>query len=464
MAQTNEIRTIITADNKQFKAGIKESTALVKDFGNKATQSFNILGKALTAAFAGGQVISYLKKGYESLDRMTASADRLGIASENFQLLEYAARRSDVEIGTLEGTLKKFRQSVANGGNFKLFSNLGLDQTKLQLMDTGDAFQLFISKIKTLSTSQQIDLAKQLGIRGFQDIISLVNSDMDAFNKKFKELGGAVNVDGFDEIDRAMDDLETRLVRYQRQFLVTFGTPAVKVLDALSKEMSVAFGSAPSSSKNNLNFKGEGITHFVGNVPTLPDMSGIFGKKGVDNQASSASSNAANAASSSILKLSNASETASAALGKFKELDLKEALGLGGISGQSYLAGILKPQEQITDQRFNDLANQLQQNVANGGSGFGMNNETILASMKAIAREYNGGSDGMKTNQGMKEAISLLEEKLKAAQPKDQKVVVELKYDQNGIIKAVVESASVMKVAGEVVEKLASQEAQSTGY
>ena len=481
MAQTSELLTLITADNSQFREKIAESAAAAKEFGNTLTESFEKAKGLLAGGIIGGEVIAQLKEGYESIDNMVASANKLGISTDGFQLLEYAAKRTNVEMGSLETSIAKMRLSLSREGSDKPLAALGLDRDSLNKMGTEQAFEEVISKLKTLDSAAQIDIGTKLFGRGFQQILNIVNGNMKEFNDNFKALGGAVPVDGFEDADKKIKDLDQSLLQLQRTMFLTFGAPAIAGLSAFTNfihESSNGLGNMMTKLDNHIQgaYDPNAVRQNAPR-PTDPLLAGIanatFGgqkqnqdKFHTDSLSEQASVSGVSQASASMFKLVDASSAVSgafhAAAAKFAEVDLKKFLGLDGQSGKEYLSSILKPVEQVKDKDFTDIANEIRNNVQMGIPNNSVSTQSDLAQLKAIANSYNGGEAGT-SNSGMQNAVQELTKLVNATIVKPQTVTVELKYDQNGIIKAFASSSGAMKVVGNAVESLFAQGATGAG-
>ncbi len=212
MAKTNELITTITANNKQFLQSIGQSAKAAKEFSATATTSFEKVGKALATVFVANEAASFLKEGYESLERLNESAKRVGVSAESFQFLEYAAKQADVNIGDLESTFKRLNLSIARGDKVQTisdaFSQLGLSAKQLQALKPDEAFVKIFEAIKKLPRNQQIDIGTILGGKNFQQSLPLINEDLGKLAQRFRDLGGAVSLNGFEDLDGKVKDID----------------------------------------------------------------------------------------------------------------------------------------------------------------------------------------------------------------------------------------------------------------
>ncbi len=469
MALISELKTLITADNKQFKAIVNDTISQSKKIG----AAFNNLGKGLAVAFAGIGGISLFKSMYEDLDRLTASADKLKISAESFQFLEYAARRSDIEIGTLEMGIRKLRLSLGKAasdqGITDALKKLNLSASELKSLSIDEAyFKIAEALGQVKDSAEQARLGTVLMGKSFQEQTELVNGNIKELKKNFADIGGAANVSAFGNIDRQMDDLVTKSDIFKRNFFLAFGPSTLSLLNGLTSSVSkISNGISQGATATSQLFGGG---YDPNAAPSYADLSeGINQYNRRQQRASAQSSMSTTGVSEATIKGANqglevlavASTAASAALRKVGESDLKTLLGITNTSGADYLSSILTPIKQVEDSRFTEIASQLRDNIASGTTGFGANNQTLIASLKSIVQENSSGLNAGESNSGMVNALKDLQDatmNLKSS----QKVIIELKYDQNGIITAFTSSSAFGAKAAEVVQNLASQEARAT--
>lgn len=464
MAQENTILTHITAENAGFKAKMAESTAVAKQFGATLTESFSKARNMLAGGLVGSALLSELKESYESIDRIGTSAGKLGISTDGFQMLAYAAKRSDVEIGALENSIKKLRINLSRQGSTDALAALGLNRDSLNKMGTEQAFEVVIDKLKELDDASKIDIGTKLFGKNFQEILLLVNNDIKTLKQNFNELGGAVDLTGFDEIDRKVNDLDTKLTQMKQKFFMLFGGPLVEAASAGLDATQYAAKSVSGALDLKKAFSFSGGKAQDGNIFGLErlqkgDARLSGGLAGAD------ASSAIRQASDGLFKLVDASsaldgafKTATASLAS---VDLKELLGLGGQSGKDYLSSILTPVQEIVDKDFTEIATSIRDSIQRGVPTNSVSVQSGLASLKDIARSYNGVGDGQ-SNSGMLNAVDELTKKINATIVKPQQVEITLTYDQNGIIKAFAGSSDAARIVGNVVQQIAQKEAATT--
>lgn len=490
MAQTSELKTIITAENKQFLQSIGQASLAAKEFGTGVAASFSKL-KGFGTLLAAGAGSALISNGLNSIDKLAASADKLGISAESFQFLEFAAKRADMEVGDLELSMRKLNLSISRSNTTEFanaFKRLGLDADKLKSMKIDQAFYSVISALQKLSKSDQIDIGTKLFGKNFQNMSELTQSNINKLLETFKKAGGAVNIEGFEKIDEKIDVISTKWTRFKRNFTLNFVGPTLDYFDKLAdkidrmespRTLAKAQNAGGSALDNTFNrafasnsFKGPDLpSNILGPLGTLTDKLIKF----VDPYGSGASDTAGNAASKvskQLVDMGHSADIAASALKGVGQGDastkLKKLLGIDQSSGEDYLKGVLPDLKQVSDPYFNSLLKDFQNNISSGtgnGTGAGgfssLNNEAILSSLKQRVDEILPNEGESKS--GMINAVNALTETYRKAQStQPQKVVVEIKADKDGILKAVAYSQTVQTILNNTVKALTSSEAQAT--
>jgi hypothetical protein len=464
MTQENVLLTRIVADNAQFKARLDDAVSAARSFGNKVSESFSKAGGILAGVAIGKETLSTFKDGYDSIDKLTASAERLGISSKNFQYLEFAAKRSDVEMGSLEATIKKLRISLSDTSKSPLFSQLGLDQAKLKLMDTSEALSLIYDSMKNLDEYSRVNIGTKLFGKNFQDTISLARQGMKGFREDLNKLGGPVDTSGFDAVDKRVDELTTKYENFKRRLFLNYGAPlvdtantALDVLDGdygynkdhLAQVSSMRIGGEVGKDLPDASTSVFNSQHSLGD---MPDVAGWMGKLGVAMQS----------LSSNLDETGGAASVAAAALREMGNGEvLNKTLGIGGQSGQEYLNSILTPQKEITDKNFTEIANEIKSLMAEGATLNGVQIQSDLASLKSIAHSYDGLQNG-DSNAGMIRAYELLQKQITDAAGARGSNELKITVDEGGMMRVFASSSGAMKIVGDVVQNIAQKEASST--
>lgn len=456
------LNTDITANNEQFKKTVNDTKKVAKSLNEQLYKDLKALG-------IGATITKVFKDGYEGLDRMTASAEKLGISAQSFQFLEYAAKRSDISIDSLEMSLRKLRLSLSKAApkNDPLAA-LGLSRSDLQSMNIDSAFEKVIGALQKIDQAQQIDLGTKLFGKNFQDLMELAHGDLSQLKKEFDAVGGAIDVSGYAALDKQVDDLTQSYLQLSRQFFLTFGPPVFATINAFSSAMkgisvvSNGIGEGATATRNLVagQYNPNDMMFGLNDPVFMRQRRNAVAPPLATNSSAGAS---AAAAGTSILKLADAATVATAAFKNLgAKLNLKDFLGLTPQSGQDYLSSILTPITQVQDEYFTKAANNIRDYVASGADLQGVKVQSSLAFARSIANSYNNPGEGL-TNSGMMNAITELTNLVNKAEPKMNKdVTIKLDYDQNGIIKAVIGSDQFGNISGQIVRSITSKEAAST--
>ena len=491
MTQTSELSTIITANNKQFLQSISQAGLAAKEFSTTAIANFSRLNGIFAGITAAGGLTIALKEGYQSLDKLNASAERLGTSSASFQFLEYAAKRSNVEIETLEGGLRKLSLSIVKGLNGdstkqSAFKELGIDLQKIKNLNIDQQFEIISTALNKLSRPDQIRLGTEIMSRNFQALFQIVHANLGEFRKNFNDLGGAVDTKGFDELDIKIKNIDERWTQFKRRLTLNVVGPTLDYFDKLAEK--IAKMEAPRLVAKAQNASADVFTQLAsmstinGNLPNLPsNILQQFGNS-IDKltsfldpykQSKDSSANAAVSAAASLTRLTDASGIAAEALrgiGEGTALNkLKSLLNLSPESGADYLKNnTAAGPKQYTDDYIKQLLADFQANImadpygTNADKGFGsrLNNESILSSLQNYSNSLNGSGEN---TQGLNSAIKELTDTYKKVNTNpQQQVVIELKYDENGVVKLFSNSPLVKQAMNNTIAAYASLEAQST--
>lgn len=184
----------ITANNAQFLKKIKESEIGVGLLAKKAeagTKFLDNLFKAAGAVF----FVNKIKDAVEKLGELQDTSEKLGISAEQIQGLGIAAEQAGTNFEAVSAAIGKGTISIgkANAGSEELqdtFSKLGLSYQELAQLSPD---QQFIAIGKALSQVENRTERTTLGIKlfgkGFKEVSTLIDTDIQGNIDKFKELG-----------------------------------------------------------------------------------------------------------------------------------------------------------------------------------------------------------------------------------------------------------------------------------
>lgn len=473
MAETAKLLTKIMADNAQFKSQLKEASSAARKFHSETTSLFKEVGRGFLAAFSIGAVLSTLKATSEEIDNMAASAKKLDISTQSFQSLEYAAKRSDVEIGTLEQGIKRLRTSATqalsgNQGIIAGFQKAGISVKDLN-KPVDELYRMLSEGIKGKSANQQVSIVNALfGGRQGQEQLNLLRNDLKGLNAEFDDLGGALSdldIAKFDEMDRATDRVAQTVKRSLQNSLIALSPIITKLADGFVY-MAKDFESISQRINDSIDrIKGSGYN------PNAMDQFQDNGKVSTYVNyrrrvpaAKSSSIGGDIISSIDVLAkgfgaLSAAAEGSTQALKALGQGTLKDLFGINDTSGKQYLSQILTKRPQAMDATFTKLVNEMKDIVEGGGNVQGVRFQSDLALAKSIAQQYGFNKDV--DSSGMRNAIAAITKASDMlANPNRKEVTVIVKVKDNEFISAVVDSSKFVDSVTDVAVKAADNAAR----
>ena len=512
----SRLETLITADNKQFLKAIKDSQAEAKKLSNTlkndvansaksantqvsasfrkvqseistttklaqtAGHALKDVGKSLIAGFVGVGIIETFKSIGEGIDNTIASANKLDISVKTFQALSYAAKQTDTDISTLEMGLTKLRTVLAAAKPGDTIAGLSTD--KLKLKDVASAYLDIANSVNKMGNEYDRvrALNEAFGAKGGQAQANLVRSGA-GFASEFLASGKGLNekdVAIFDKLDEETKRLASSIQDNLQKAFIDLAPAIIGLGNALSflgsrvaagiAEISRGIGEGASAARDAILGDGVGQTNF-GKESTIQNMvaqAAFDSRRGASSipnlKNGSQVATVINDVGEQMTKLAAAAIGATAGLTSVAKASINSALGLNGSDGQQYLNNILKPQEQVQDKSFNAIANQLKSDIASGADVRGVRVQSGIASLNSIANSYKGNNDGRDAS-GLIGAAKILTDATKNIN-ENKEVKIKLEYDQNGIIKAVIDNPRVTATIQNATKALTANEAQATGF
>ncbi len=177
------------------------------------------------------------------IDAMAHSAEKLGIGTEAFQALSYAAFKADTDISSVEGSLVKLVKSLSDtdkegnaanaalkrmGINANEFKHLGLDQ---QLLKLSDGFKTLPAGAAQIQTS--LDLFGRAGAGN----LNLLQSNIRQVTARFKELGyglSTLDIEKVRMLDDAMEDLSAKNTGFLNHLTADLAEPFSVLINSIT--------------------------------------------------------------------------------------------------------------------------------------------------------------------------------------------------------------------------------------
>lgn len=547
MAQNAKLQTDITANADQFVREIIRSKKQVADLASTiqtkyglsakqaaatASQAFSRMQREISATnrvlkqsssllkmlakdfliIAGpAALVGAVKSVVDSIDDMTASASKLGVTTDQFQFLQYAAERSDVAISSVQSAIGRLKVNLGSGKRDNLLKLMGLDPQSLSSKGPAQAFAEVAKAISGItSETDRAYAANQLFGKAGIEIMNLLRANFKDFKNEYNYLDinlSEKDLKKFSQLDRAFNQLAFTLGSKWKKAILTLApaitlftdaiTGAINLFSKLSSKIlniPISVAKAARDLKNkydasadlkSFNYavamasrftkSGDAIVPGEGSVQNqlIPNVFGL--QKTLKTRNDIAQGNGPTVTAGVML------DAGKAATKSLKELaesakqsggELRALLGLdtSGL-GKSYLSQILTQKPQAMDEDFNRLINNIRDDIAAGGTSF---NGTLDQRLK-IAEDWANRMGGLSidergnfsetSNTAAKAAV----EELKKAAANDgmlgkSEVVINIKADKNGMIKALAESPDGKRIMVGWVKEAAAKEASSTGF
>lgn len=212
----------LLAKTGSFETDINRSAKLAAKRAQEIDQAFKRAGVAIGAALAAGAGAAAiaLKSTIDRMDEMSKSAQKVGLPTEEFSKLSYAAGLADVSTESLVGALGKLTKSQAAALNStseqaKVFNALGISIKNADgsLRGSSDVLADFADRFQQLKGSPEAMAAGfSLFGRSFQELIPLLKdgggSIRDA-GDELQKMGGVLSTDA----GKAAEDFNDNLTR-----------------------------------------------------------------------------------------------------------------------------------------------------------------------------------------------------------------------------------------------------------
>ena len=184
----SEIKMKMSLDSSGVKSGINKATESVKGFATTSMERLKKVGNFFkTGLVVGGGFLVGIKKSIDGMVEMKRSADRLGVSTESFQKLSFAAKQTGVDTDRLADAMKdldvKLQDGIMRGGSFaELIQELGMDMNELAEMPSDQRMLAFADAIKDASGSLSRFGADEFGDAMFE-LLPLLEQGSDGILK-----------------------------------------------------------------------------------------------------------------------------------------------------------------------------------------------------------------------------------------------------------------------------------------
>ncbi len=211
----------LSMNTADFDTDAGRAAKIAEKRASQIDASFRKAGKAIGAAL-GAAVIGIgvaLKSTIDRMDEMSKSAQKVGLSTEEFSKLSYAAGLADVSMETLVGSLGKLTKAQASAMDgtskqAKVFEALGIavKDADGNLRESSGVLADFADRFKALEGSPEAMAAGfALFGRSFQEMIPLLKDGGDgirAAGDELERMGGVLSTEAGQQAELFNDNLD----------------------------------------------------------------------------------------------------------------------------------------------------------------------------------------------------------------------------------------------------------------
>lgn len=233
----------IDALDKASRSADKNFTDIEKsayEFGEKIGEILKNAAAAFGVGFGLEKFVESIKESINTMDELSKGAQKVGLTTEAFSGLKYAADLADVSLEDLEGSLGKLTKSMGaaldpQSQQAKIFKALGIAVTDAsgKIRSSEDVLKDFATKFQLLGGSQEaINAGFALFGKSFQSIIPLIKDGGSAISDLQDEAAQLNQVISTDN-GQAAEEFNDNLTRAKKGVEGIYNSIAVKLLPTL---------------------------------------------------------------------------------------------------------------------------------------------------------------------------------------------------------------------------------------
>lgn len=234
-----------------FQEGMDKAARLLDDrlrkmqkaaheFGDNVKDILADAAAAFGIGFSIDRFIESLRHAIDVTDQMGKSAQKVGLSTEAFSGLAYAASLAEVDVATLEQSLGQLTKTAATSldktsEQAKIFKALGISVTDAtgKLRSSKDVLKDFADRFNDLGGGQEaLAAASVLFGRSYQQIIPLLKLGSDGIAAAEVEASKLNQTIG-DDSSKSADEFLTNLTRLRKAVDGIFNAVAVRLLPTL---------------------------------------------------------------------------------------------------------------------------------------------------------------------------------------------------------------------------------------
>ena len=233
---------VLRANVRPFVDGLKKAGKRTKTFNKKVqktTGSMNALSASMKRVIAVGALVLAAKKAIDFADSIDKVSKKLGVASEELQILRFAADKAGIKMATFDMGLQRIVRRVAEaavgtGEAQGAIKELGLDAKKLSELPVGKMLEaVAISMGKVESEGQRVRLMMKLadseGV-GLVTLMPALAAGLDDIAVAAKAAGVVLSQESIDAMVRAKE----AITKLKLQLTVITATLVSKVAPVLT--------------------------------------------------------------------------------------------------------------------------------------------------------------------------------------------------------------------------------------
>ena len=235
----------VAYDDKDVDKGIEGTSKKGAGFAKSLGAAFKgvgaVIGVISTAAIAlGGAFVKGAMDVSDYGSEVNDMSQKLNMSAQGFQEWRYILGQSGVDIGVLQGGMKKLSESAVSGS--KSFKALGISQKDLQNLSTEELFNKTITQLSSMEAgNERTALAADLFGRSATELLPILNSGaagIEEMRKQAEDYGLVMS----DEAVKASDDfgdsvslMQQTLTGMKNRMMGEFLPALTMVTDGLAK-------------------------------------------------------------------------------------------------------------------------------------------------------------------------------------------------------------------------------------
>lgn len=270
----------VAYDDKDVEKGIEGTSKKGAGFASKLGGVFGgvakVVGAISTAAIAvGGAFVKGAMDVSDYGSEVNDMSQKLNMSAKGFQEWRYILGQSGVDIGVLQGGMKKLSESAVSGSD--AFKTLGISQEQLATLSTEELFNKTITQLSSMEAgNERTALAADLFGRSATELLPILNEGADGIEKMRKQAEDYGLVMS-DEAVKASDDfgdsvslMKQTLTGLKNRMMAEFLPALTQVTDGLALLFT-----GDTSGLDGIN---KGISQFVDKIAqAIPQIISIGG-------------------------------------------------------------------------------------------------------------------------------------------------------------------------------------------